>query len=166
MLDVDLVLGPGEERSCKSNSIFLVLSILSDDNLLSRYVHCEPSRQPPNVPRETRSRKSQKRHSAPTSPPSRPSASSLITTPSRLPPGKLDNSPFTQLPELWRWVERLLWRAICLSSLTCNIHASQDNDNEEGCLWMWSDKYTVVSASWPPTFRTDRSYRQSESTPK
>lgn len=103
-------------------------------------------------------------HSAPTLPPSRPSASSLITTPSRLPSGKLDYSPFTQLRELWRWVERLLWRAICLSSLTCNIHASQDNDNEEDCLWMWLDKYTVVSASWPPTFRTEHRSTISRST--
>ncbi|KAJ2923781.1 hypothetical protein H1R20_g13313, partial [Candolleomyces eurysporus] len=81
---------------------------------------------------------------------------SLISTPARLPSGKLDYSPFTQLRELWRWVERLLWRAICLSSRTSNIHISQDDaTGEEDSLWMWLDKYTICSASWPPTFRTE-----------
>ncbi|KAF6752725.1 hypothetical protein DFP72DRAFT_1133180 [Ephemerocybe angulata] len=80
---------------------------------------------------------------------------SLISTPSRLPSGKLDYTPFIQLRELWRWVERLLWRAICLSSRTSNALSSEDDTDEEHSLWMWLEKYTVCSASWPPNFRTE-----------
>ncbi|KAF5331811.1 hypothetical protein D9611_008907 [Ephemerocybe angulata] len=80
---------------------------------------------------------------------------SLISTPARLPSGKLDYTPFIQLRELWRWVERLLWRAICLSSRTSNAQSSEDDTDEEHSLWMWLEKYTVCSASWPPNFRTE-----------
>lgn len=83
-----------------------------------------------------------------------PEFTSLISTPARLSSGKLDYTPFIQLRELWRWVERLLWRAICLSARISNVHADEEG-NDEDSLWMWLEKYTVCSASWPPTFRTE-----------
>lgn len=84
-----------------------------------------------------------------------PEFSSLISPPARLTSGKLDFTSFVQLRELWRWVERLLWRAVSLSSRTSNVHSSEDNPDEEDCLWTWLEKYTICSASWPPTFRTE-----------
>jgi len=76
---------------------------------------------------------------------------SLIAQPTRLSSGKLDYTSFVQLRELWRWVERLLFRAISLSSRVSN----DEEESEEDSLWVWLEKYTVCSASWPPTFRTE-----------
>ncbi|KAF8966758.1 hypothetical protein BDZ97DRAFT_1938402 [Flammula alnicola] len=36
-------------------------------------------------------------------------------------PSKPDLTLFSQLRELWRWVERLLWRAVVLSAKTCDV---------------------------------------------
>jgi hypothetical protein len=62
--------------------------------------------------------------------------------------GKLDFTVFYQLRELWRWVERLLWRAVVLSSRATRLPV------EEPRLWNWLDHYATCSAYWPPTFRT------------
>ncbi|KAF9005198.1 hypothetical protein BDQ17DRAFT_1354012 [Cyathus striatus] len=59
-----------------------------------------------------------------------------------------DNTTFTQLRELWRWVERLLWRAIVLSSRASDI-ASPEAD-----IWTWLNHYKTCSTSWPASFRT------------
>ncbi len=44
-------------------------------------------------------------------------------------PYKPDLSLFSQIRELWRWVERLLWRAVVLSAKTCNVFL----DNPSRC---------------------------------
>ncbi len=65
--------------------------------------------------------------------------------------GKLDFTVFYQLRELWRWVERLLWRAIVLSSRVTRLPVEEQ---PEPRLWNWLDHYATCSAYWPPTFRT------------
>ncbi|TFK25843.1 hypothetical protein FA15DRAFT_755465 [Coprinopsis marcescibilis] len=80
---------------------------------------------------------------------------SLTTSPSKMANGKLDFTTFIQFRELWRWVERLLWRAICLASRVSDVHAAQDEDDEQNSLWVWLEKYTICSSSWPPTFRAE-----------
>jgi hypothetical protein len=76
--------------------------------------------------------------------------------PSTLPPGstsgsaKVDFSSFTRFRELWRWAERLIWRAVILTSRTINIH----EEGTGGSLWTWFSHYTSCSAHWPPAFRT------------
>ncbi|KAF8152244.1 hypothetical protein B0H34DRAFT_724464 [Crassisporium funariophilum] len=65
--------------------------------------------------------------------------------------GKLDFVVFFQLRELWRWVERLLWRAVVLTSRTSNIQ--KDHDGEDS-LWMWLSHYIDCSSCWPSNFRT------------
>lgn len=62
--------------------------------------------------------------------------------------GKLDFTVFHQLRELWRWVERLLWRAVVLSCRTA------DQKRPESQLWQWFEHYASCSAYWPPNFRT------------
>ncbi|KAF9444615.1 TPR-like protein [Macrolepiota fuliginosa MF-IS2] len=64
--------------------------------------------------------------------------------------GKLDFTPFLYLREMWRWVERLLWRAVILSSRLCDIHQDDSPDS----LWQWFDHYSACSATWPSSFRT------------
>lgn len=64
--------------------------------------------------------------------------------------GKLDFTVFYQLRELWRWVERLLWRAIVLSSRATHLPAEEQPQPR---LWSWLDHYSACSAFWPPTFR-------------
>lgn len=72
--------------------------------------------------------------------------------------GKLDFTPFFQLREMWRWVERLLWRAIVVSSRLFEVHEDEDESNSSGSntesLWLWFSPYTAFSAAWPPSFRT------------
>jgi hypothetical protein len=55
---------------------------------------------------------------------------------------KFDFPSFTCYQELWRWVERLLWRAIIL--------AARLNSG----LWTWLSHYTTCSRYWPANFRT------------
>ena len=66
--------------------------------------------------------------------------------------GILDFTVFYQLRELWRWVERLLWRAVVLSSRTTLISVEGEPEPQ---LWRWLDYYATCSSYWPATFRTD-----------
>ncbi|KDR72826.1 hypothetical protein GALMADRAFT_252100 [Galerina marginata CBS 339.88] len=80
------------------------------------------------------------------------------------PNGKPDFLLFSQLREMWRWVERLLWRAIVLSAKTCDIFVDGDaigapatsnaTSGTQRSLWTWFEHYITCSAFWPPTFRT------------
>lgn len=65
--------------------------------------------------------------------------------------GTLDFTAFHQLRELWRWVERLLWRAVVLTSRTADLNSEGQSDSQ---LWQWFDHYASCSAYWPPNFRT------------
>ncbi len=67
--------------------------------------------------------------------------------------GKLDFTPIIQLREMWRWVERLLCRAVVLSSRLCEVHEDESNNNSES-LWRWFGHYATCSAAWPSNFRT------------
>jgi len=69
-----------------------------------------------------------------------PSASS--TTPT---------SSFTHIREMWRWAERLIWRAVILSSWTSDLHTPEGDDDS---IWSWFSHYRTCSASWPADFRT------------
>ncbi|KAF9467554.1 hypothetical protein BDZ94DRAFT_1155674 [Collybia nuda] len=67
--------------------------------------------------------------------------------------GKIDLTFFTQYRELWRWVERLIWRATVLSSRIGNIHEDA-NGNNPMSIWTWLGQYSVCSVYWPANFRT------------
>ncbi|EPQ53258.1 hypothetical protein GLOTRDRAFT_140119 [Gloeophyllum trabeum ATCC 11539] len=62
----------------------------------------------------------------------------------------LEFSSFTRYRELWRWAERLLWRAIILTARTTEL-----GRDTSGPLWTLLKQYYVCSAHWPPTFRTE-----------
>jgi hypothetical protein len=80
--------------------------------------------------------------------------STEFTLPSSTQPtGKLDFTPFYQLREMWRWVERLLWRAIVLSARLCEVH-QDENTSTTKSLWQWFGPYTTCSTSWPSSFCT------------
>ncbi|KAF8173314.1 hypothetical protein BJ912DRAFT_1024889 [Pholiota molesta] len=93
-----------------------------------------------------------------------------------------DTGLFNQMRELWRWVERLLWRAVILSAKTCDVFIDgvdaplPDNIPSpplesrtsststvtpttttprtiSNSLWTWLTHYSACSALWPPTFR-------------
>lgn len=72
--------------------------------------------------------------------------------------GKLDFTPFLQSRELWRWVERLLWRAVVLSSQLCQVHqprnASSATLDADESFWTWFKHYKICSSGWPAYFRT------------
>jgi hypothetical protein len=70
--------------------------------------------------------------------------------------GKIDFSSFTRFREVWRWVERLLWRAIVLASKTYNIHHDHKQTlcQKHDSLWTWLDHYSSCSVYWPSEFRT------------
>ena len=57
-------------------------------------------------------------------------------------------SSFSQCRELWRWVERLLFRAITLLARTRYL------DDQEGLIWDLFTHYESCSPHWPPTFRS------------
>lgn len=63
----------------------------------------------------------------------------------------VDYALFTQLHELWRWVERLIWRGVVLSAQS---HQDDSGEQEGELLWAWLDHYTKCSTYWPATFRT------------
>ena len=63
-------------------------------------------------------------------------------------PGHISNPSFVRYRELWRWVERLLRRAIIVASRTCSLNGAQ-----ESVLWSLFSQYRTCSAHWPPTFR-------------
>ncbi|KAI0065171.1 hypothetical protein BV25DRAFT_1798883 [Artomyces pyxidatus] len=65
-------------------------------------------------------------------------------------PGRLVLASFTRYRELWRWVERLLRRAIIVAARTCALGSA-----EEPVLWALFAHYQSCSAHWPPTFRAD-----------
>jgi hypothetical protein len=58
------------------------------------------------------------------------------------------NPSFTRYRELWRWVERLLRRAIIAASRTCSL-----NGEQESILWTLFSQYQTYSTHWPQTFR-------------
>ncbi len=62
--------------------------------------------------------------------------------------GKLDFKHFSHFRELWRWIERLLWRAIASSNLQMVDSTRVDS------IWVWLKHYMACSAYWPPSFRT------------
>lgn len=64
--------------------------------------------------------------------------------------GKLDFSSFTRFRELWLWIERLLWRAIILASLTCKL-----DEGEDGMLWKLLANYRRCSVYWPTKFNME-----------
>ncbi|KAG6890761.1 hypothetical protein C0992_012733 [Termitomyces sp. T32_za158] len=68
------------------------------------------------------------------------SAASILATNSKV---------FTQQRELWRWVERLLWRAIVTSA---SISESPKVPCED--VWTWFRHYIACIVYWPATFRT------------
>uniref|UniRef100_A0A8H7XRF8 TPR-like protein n=1 Tax=Psilocybe cubensis TaxID=181762 RepID=A0A8H7XRF8_PSICU len=78
--------------------------------------------------------------------------------------GKAEPALFTHLREMWRWVERLLWRAIILTSKTANVFAEDETQptstiadrasDSQNSLFDWFKHYTTCSSYWPPHFRT------------
>lgn len=60
------------------------------------------------------------------------------------------NPSFTKYRELWRWVERLLRRAIIAASRTCSL-----NGEQESVLWSLFSQYQTCSTYWPQTFRAN-----------
>ncbi|KAI0919483.1 hypothetical protein AcV5_001535 [Taiwanofungus camphoratus] len=67
--------------------------------------------------------------------------------------GASDQSSFARYRELWRWVERLLRRAIILGSRLCDIRRE---DQEHGVLWSLFEHYHTCSAHWPPAYRSEQ----------
>lgn len=53
---------------------------------------------------------------------------------------------FSHFRELWRWIERLLFRATVLSART-------SSPKEEGGIWEWMKMYKECSTHFPPSFR-------------
>ena len=64
-------------------------------------------------------------------------------------PGRIDTPSFSTYRELWRWIERLLRRAIIAAARICSLNSSQ-----ETVLWTLFSQYQKCSAHWPPTFRS------------
>ncbi|KAI9457599.1 hypothetical protein BJY52DRAFT_1204514 [Lactarius psammicola] len=64
-------------------------------------------------------------------------------------PGHIDTPSFSRYRELWRWIERLLRRAIITAARVCSLNSTQ-----EAVLWMLFSQYQTCSAHWPPTFRS------------
>ncbi|KAI9464782.1 hypothetical protein F5148DRAFT_1276411 [Russula earlei] len=63
--------------------------------------------------------------------------------------GHSNNPSFTRYLELWRWVERLLRRAIIAASRTYSLNGPQ-----EAVLWSLFSQYQTCNKYWPPTFRS------------
>ncbi|KAF9560412.1 hypothetical protein CPC08DRAFT_665457 [Agrocybe pediades] len=78
--------------------------------------------------------------------------------------GSTEYPLFSQLREMWRWVDRLIWRAVVLSAKICDVFADDHNSSTsrkslgsseaENSLWTWFSHYTTCSSFWPPSFRT------------
>uniref|UniRef100_D8Q7D9 Uncharacterized protein n=1 Tax=Schizophyllum commune (strain H4-8 / FGSC 9210) TaxID=578458 RepID=D8Q7D9_SCHCM len=75
----------------------------------------------------------------------------LTSTPSAT--GAIDFSSFTRYRELWRWVDRLLWRAIVLASRCCDVF--DDDTTRVDSLWTWLAHYSALSTYWPPDFHCE-----------
>lgn len=56
-------------------------------------------------------------------------------------------SSFSLYRELWRWVERLMFRAIALLARLRHL------DDQEVLIWNLFTRYESCSPYWPPTFR-------------
>lgn len=66
-------------------------------------------------------------------------------------PSTSPTSSFNHVREMWRWIERLIWRAVVLCSRTSDLHRPEGNDDS---IWTWFSHYRSCSASWPANFRT------------
>jgi hypothetical protein len=76
-------------------------------------------------------------------------AVSQVATPST--PSSSPTSSFSHVREMWRWVDRLIWRAVVLCSQTSNLHSSEGDADS---IWTWFSHYSTCSASWPADFCT------------
>ncbi|KAH7886691.1 hypothetical protein F5I97DRAFT_2017699 [Phlebopus sp. FC_14] len=65
-----------------------------------------------------------------------------------IPRGLNEQSSFTHYRELWRWTERLMFRAITLLARVRPL------DDGQSLLWTFFTHYEACSTHWPPTFRT------------
>lgn len=68
--------------------------------------------------------------------------------------GRSNLLSFTQYRELWRWVERLLWRAVTISSRISNIYQDGSSPGNKTSIWTWFKHYSACCVYWPPSFRT------------
>ncbi|KAH6903832.1 hypothetical protein BKA70DRAFT_579522 [Coprinopsis sp. MPI-PUGE-AT-0042] len=85
-----------------------------------------------------------------------PEFKELTKPPTKGPNGTLNFNTFLRYRELWRWVERLVWRGVCLSARLIDVHHVDANEEEgDTSIWTWLEKYTIVSSSWPPNFRSE-----------
>lgn len=75
--------------------------------------------------------------------------SELTAKSSTTPGGNIDFTYFSRYRELWRWVERLIWRAVVAQARTADLKR-----DDPGSLWSWLEHYSTCSASWPSNFRT------------
>jgi hypothetical protein len=68
---------------------------------------------------------------------------------------KSELTPFLRFRELWRWVDRLMWRAIVICARTNNILLEDaENAEPEESLWTWLKHYSRCTLNWPSDFRT------------
>ncbi|KAI0795798.1 hypothetical protein C8Q75DRAFT_802874 [Abortiporus biennis] len=63
-----------------------------------------------------------------------------------------DYATFSRYRELWRWVERLLRRAIVISAGMCDLSNTKE---EEESIWNLFEYYRACGAHWPPNFRPE-----------
>lgn len=80
----------------------------------------------------------------PASVPTRPSPSGKET---------YDSSTFSRYRELWRWVERLLRRAIILAGRIVDLRRE---DEQQAAMWGLFDHYQTCGTHWPATFRPEQ----------
>jgi hypothetical protein len=76
-------------------------------------------------------------------------AASQIATPSTSTTSS--TSSFNHVREMWRWVDRLIWRAVVLYSRTSNLYSPEGDVDS---IWTWFSHYSACSASWPADFCT------------
>lgn len=73
------------------------------------------------------------------------------TLPTKTTSGTGDPGSFVRYRELWRWVERLLRRAIVIAAKTVDL----TSNDERNSMWSLLEYYRACSAHWPPTFRAE-----------
>ena len=73
------------------------------------------------------------------------------TIPTKSTSGGGDPGSFVRYRELWRWVERLLRRAIIIAARTIDLTST----DEQTSIWPLFYYYRACSAHWPPTFRSE-----------
>lgn len=64
-----------------------------------------------------------------------------------------DSTTYSRYRELWRWVERLLRRAIIVAGRIVDLSCE---DEEQAALWSLFDHYQTCSTHWPATFRPEQ----------